>query len=166
MLAVSCPSCDQLEWNRKAMKLAEAALDPRARRWLGALYNDGGMTHLEAGRFEEALRYFEKGWEFRKDHGTARSQRIAKWCVAHTLRRMGEIDRALRMQRELEIEWSEDGGEDGFVFEEIAECLLSQGDQVGARRYFERALPLLQKIRWLQQTEQPRLDRIERLIAS
>ncbi len=164
MLAISCPSCEQLEWNAKAMAIAEESLDPRARKWLGALYNNSGMTHLDAERYKDALKCFEKGLEFRRDHGGKKSKRIAKWCVAHTLRRMGEIDKALRMQRELEMAWSDDGKDrDGFVFEEIAECLLAQGDEAGAREYFQKTLPLLQEIRWLKQTETARLERIEKL---
>ena len=164
MMGASTPTCDRLDWNAKAMEVAEASPDPHARRWLGALYNNSGMAHLDAGRFEHALECFRRGVEFRETHGGGRkAKRIAKWCVAHTLRRMDRIDEALRMQRELEIAWSEDGGDqDGFVFEEIAECLLWQGEDEQARAYFKKALPLLEKIRWIADGEPDRLARIRR----
>ena len=60
------------------------------------------------------------------------------------------------MQRELEPEG------DGFVHEEIAECLHASGDEEAARPYFARAHAELKQIDWV---EKERLERLERLAA-
>src|SRR5262245_47915519 len=39
MLGIATKAQESLRWNEEAMRLAEAAKDPRARRWLGPLYN-------------------------------------------------------------------------------------------------------------------------------
>ena len=89
--------------------------------------------------------------------------RIAKWTVARTLRSMNRFEEALSHQRELEREFEFTAEEDGYVFEEIGECLLGLNRLDEARSYFATAYLLLSKDEWLAQKESERLQRLKQL---
>jgi len=165
MVAIVEPeAAKQHEWNLKALELAEASGDERARRWLGSLYNNIGMTHLDAGEYDQALALFEKQRDHYAERGSAESQRIARWMIAHTYRKMGRVDDALQIQRAMEKQLADDGrDDDGFVAEEIAECLLAQGSAEEAKPYFRRAYSKLVDIHWVKESDPKRLPRLKRL---
>ena len=147
-----------LDWNEKALALAEQSADPKTRKWLGSLYNNMGWTHHDAGRYAEALELFEKALKFRQAQGMEQPIRIAKWCVARCLRSLGRVNEALVKQRALEAE-----GEGDYVFEEIGECLLSLGLESEAQPYFAKAYSTLSKDPWLAESEPARLERLKQL---
>ncbi|MCK4233747.1 tetratricopeptide repeat protein [candidate division WOR-3 bacterium] len=161
MLQIVEPPEKQIEWADKAIELAEKSTDKRAKKWLGPLYNNTGWTYFDIKNFEKALELFKKSLEFREEREDEQGIRIAKWCIARTYRSLGRIEEALKIQEVLEKEIEEKGVEpDGFVFEELGECLLLKGDKEGAKKYFKRAYELLSKIEWL---EPDRLERIKKL---
>jgi hypothetical protein len=67
------------------------------------------------------------------------------------------------MQQELERDWEKRGEQDGFVYEEIAECLLTLNRKEEARKYFAIAYQNLSKDPWLSRDEPERLERLKRL---
>ncbi|MBZ0304515.1 MAG: tetratricopeptide repeat protein, partial [Anaerolineae bacterium] len=75
-----------------------------------------GWTYHDQGNYEKALEMFQQALIFRE--GNPRQIQIARWCIARTLRSLNRVEEALAIQREL-------NPEDGFVVEEIAECLLA-----------------------------------------
>jgi len=160
MLAIAAAPEERAGWCAKAMEIADQSSDPRARRWTGVLCHNQGLAHLDAAEYEKALDYFRKDLDFRRLHGPPEAERIARWCVGHALRRLGRLDEALALQRELEA-----GEPDGFVFEELAEIWLEKGENERARTYFARALPLLEQVAWVAQSDPTRLARIKRLAA-
>lgn len=83
--------------------------------------------------------------------------------MARTYRSLGRIDEALSLQREILKEIETTGAQhDGYVFEEIGECLLLQNnDEAG--EYFLKAYELLSKDQYLQKDEAPRLERMKKL---
>ena len=90
--------------------------------------------------------------------------RIAQWCVGRTLRSLGLVEEALSKQMALKHEWESAGVErDGFVFEEIGECLLLLNRAEEARRYFSRAYEILSQDPWLAEQEPDRLSRLKTL---
>jgi tetratricopeptide (TPR) repeat protein len=164
MMAIAADSGLVMAWNQKALALAEKSSDSKARRWRASLYNNIGWDYFSQGNYDSALSMFEKAVPARIEQQQPTEVRIAKWCVAKAQRMLGRIDDALAIQRELEIDWRESGeGEDGFVFEEIAECLLSKGDSADARPYFARAYRLLSADIWLSRDEPARLVRLKEL---
>ncbi len=163
MLALVEPAEQQLTWNLRALELAEGAEDPRARRWLGSLYNNIGWAHHDQGRHAEALALFERAAEWRAAQGQPRELRIARWCVARALRSLGRIEEALAHQHALHEEWRAEGGSDGYVEEEIGECLLLLGRAGETRPHFARAHALLSADRWLVEHEAARLARLREL---
>ncbi|WP_314591510.1 hypothetical protein [Paenibacillus terrigena] len=76
---------------------------------------------------------------------------------------MNEVDRALQMQMDLLQESEQIAHPDGYVHEEIAECLLLLGHGHEAEHYFARAYEVLSQDLWLTQQEPERLARMKLL---
>jgi tetratricopeptide (TPR) repeat protein len=164
MLAIVEPEASaQHDWNCRAMALAEASSDPTARKWLATLYNNIGWTYYEQKRYDDAMDVFRKAIPLREQAGKVIPLRIAHYCVGKTLRAMGKIDDALAIQRRLHAEHQADGTPDGFVCEEIAECLLLKGHADEARQFFRRAYEILSRDEWLMNGEPQRVERLGQL---
>ena len=163
MLGIVAPGDSSEAWNQRALAMAERSSDPKARKWLGSLYNNLGWTHHDRKDYEKALEVFRKALTAREAGGKAGEVQIARWCVARTLRSLGRIDEALAIQRALLEEHRAARTNDGFVHEELAECLLAldRGDE--ARPHFAAAFDLLSKDPWLARDEPERLERLRRL---
>jgi len=139
MTAIVAPADEQLGLNERAIALANAATDPRARRWLASLYNNTAWTHFDAGNLDEALRLFELALEERLKVNKPRETGIARWAVARTLRAQGRTDEALAAQRDLKRFNAEAGIDDPYVEEELGESLLALGRLEEARPHFAKA---------------------------
>jgi tetratricopeptide (TPR) repeat protein len=163
MLGICAPASERLEWNHRALALAERSEQPAARRWLASLYNNIGWIHHGAGEYAAALDLFEKALSLREARSQVPETRIARWCVARTLRSMARLDEALSMQRRLAVELEADDQTDGYVDEEIAECLLALGRAREARGSFARAHELLAADQGLAAREPARLERLKKL---
>ncbi len=164
MMAIIEPPEDQLVWAGKAMQIAEQSWDERARRWLGSLYNNAGWTYHDMGDYEKALDLFEKALAWNMECGNEDRVRIARWTVARAYRSLGRVEDALAIQEDLESEIREKGLEtDGYVFEEIAECLLLLGREDEAKVYFARAYEHLSQDQWLAANQAGRLTRLKDL---
>lgn len=150
-------------WNREAISYAEGSRDPRARRWLGSLYNNLGWTLHEGGDAAGALDLFRKALAAREADGKPGPVRVARWCVGRALRTLGRLDEALAIQSRLFEENEAAGAPDGYVHEEIAEIHLARGEEAGARPHFAAAWTLLSDDPWLRRDEAERLERMRRL---
>ena len=162
MIAIAEPTEKQLQWNLKALDLAENSADEKARKWKGSLYNNIGWTYFEQEQYEESLLMFEKAREFQEQQGDPTKIMIAKWCVAKTLRMMDHTEEALEMQRELYEQYQAAGRRSGYVYEEIAECLTVMGQEQEAKGWFAAAYEELSKDPRLAD-EQDRLNRLKEL---
>jgi tetratricopeptide (TPR) repeat protein len=126
MLAIADAHDKQLDWNLKALEMIEKSDDQRAKKWAGSLYNNIGWTYHDNKQYDKALKYFEKGVQWHEDNKSGEELIIAKWTVARTLRSMNKPEEALKIQKALIQERKEKGlEEDGYIFEEIGECLLN-----------------------------------------
>src|SRR6267378_3070586 len=162
MMAIVEPTEKQLQWNLKALDLAENSAEEKVRKWKGSLYNNIGWTYFEQRQYEESLLMFEKALEFRQQQGDPNTIMIAKWCVAKTLRMMDHTEEALEMQRDLYEQYQAAGKRSGYVYEEIAECLTVMGEEQEAQGWFAAAYEELSKDPRLA-TEQDRLNRLKEL---
>ena len=163
MLAIIAPSGQSLDLNLQAIKLAESSADERARNWLGSLYNNIGWSYHDMGEFDSALNAFEKAEAARRAKGSVKETRVAVWCVARALRSLDRVEEALSKQMVLKTELESAGENDGFVFEEIAECLLALKRLEEARPHFSKAYELLAKDMFLVEREPERLARLKKL---
>ena len=161
MLAIVEPGEAQIGWAQRALAIAEASDDSRARRWVGSVTHNLGWTLHDLGRHEEALALFERALAFREEQyraqqGDAEAVRVGRWTVARGLRSVGRFEEALAIQRELE----DTGPEDGYVSEEIAELLFALGREQDARPHFARAHALLAADALLAESDPGRLHRL------
>ncbi len=166
MLGIVADSAEsQIAWNERALSLAQTASNPRAQHWFGALANNLGWAYHDRGDYTQALDLFQKALAWRETQGNPTNLRIARWCVARALRSLGRVDEALAQQQTLHAEWQAAGGSDGYVLEEIAECLWQLGRRREAQPYFYQAYTLLSHDPWLAEAEPARLNRLQRLAA-
>ena len=164
MLGIAETPENQIEWNLRAIELAEKSIDERANMWLGALYNNTGWTYHDLRQYENALELFEKGLKWRQERDNEAATRIAKWSVGRVYRSLGRIDEAIKIQKELEQEFIDKGLEqDGYVYEELAECYLLKDEKKEAQAYFKLAYEYLSKDDWLKANEPDRLERLKKL---
>ena len=159
MLAITCQGEEQIPWARRALEIAEASDDPRARRWVAPVTNNLGWTMHDLGRYDEALSLWERALAARLEQGEAEPVRVARWTVARGLRSLGRHDEALAIQRSL----ATDGPEDGYVEEELGELLLALGRGAEAAPHFALAHALLSSDQWLSDSEPERLARLATL---
>ncbi len=162
MMGIIEPPEQQLEWNLKAAELAEKSSDERARNWLGSLYNNIGWTYHDAGDYATALDIFQKALAFREQQGEMKPLLIAQWCVGRTLRSLKRIEEALTIQYALLEAYQQAGRQNGFVYEELGECLLLEDDSE-AITYFVLAYEALSEDTWLAENEPERLARLKQL---
>lgn len=156
-------------WNLRALTLADSSPNADARRWRASLLNNVGWTLFEAGDHAAALAHFERALAARIEQGIEGKGRgpwlIARWCIARAHRALGRIDEALTEQQSLLADHARAGSSDGFVHEEIAECLLALGRAGDSRPHFAAAYGLLARDPWLSGREPERLARLAALAA-
>jgi tetratricopeptide (TPR) repeat protein len=165
MLGIVEPGDAGWAWNERAMHLARSSADPRAGKWIASLANNMGWGRHDAGLYEEALALFRLALDERRRDGDPGRIRIAQWCVARCLRSLGRVDEALAEQRALAAELEAAGEVDGYVDEEIGECLLALGRGDDARPFFGRAYAGLSGDPGLPANEPERLERLRALAA-
>ena len=163
MLAILADPAAALTLNLRAIQLAESSTQARAQGWLGSLYNNMGWTYHDMGDFESALEMFVKAEAFRRSRNGANATRVATWAVARCLRSLNQIEEALSRQLGLEKEFESVNETDGYVFEEIGECLLLLDRKEEARPYFAKAYEALSQDQFLMANEAERLERLKKL---
>jgi tetratricopeptide (TPR) repeat protein len=155
---------DSLKWNEIAISIAEASTDERSKKWLGSLYNNTAWTFHDMGQYDKALELFERNVIWHEERNSKKPLIIAKWSVARTFRSLNKIEEALKMQLKLVDQIIEMGlDQDGYVFEEIGECLLLLGKKEESKGYFKSAYELLSKDIWLAENEKERIERMKKL---
>ncbi len=161
MMGIITKAEESLQWNELAISIAQNTEQEMAKRWLASLLNNTGWTYFSMGNYTRALELFKDALEFRRKQNNIVEIHIAQWCVAKTLRMLGNVEESLSMQRAMLAERAEKNiGEDGYIYEETGECLLALGKPDEAKPHFAKAHELLSKDIWLQANEQPRLERL------
>jgi tetratricopeptide (TPR) repeat protein len=128
----------QIAGARRLLDYAGSATDPKARNWRGTGLHNLGVALNEAGRHEEALAVLEEALAFREQRSDVKRIRIARWMVAHTLRRLGRIDDALGLQLALAADGEAAGEADAHVFEELALLYEAKDDGAKAAHFREK----------------------------
>jgi tetratricopeptide (TPR) repeat protein len=160
MLGIAAPPPERLGWNLRALALAEAASDARARGWRASLYNNIGWTYFDDGKTATALDYWQKALVASQAAGNAHTIRIAKWTVARGYRAVGRLDDAEAVQKSLAAELAQAGESDGYVYEELAEIALARGDAKSAAAWAAKAHAALKDDASVAANEGPRLARL------
>ena len=166
MIAIVAEGREGIEWHERLIAYAEKSSNPAAQKWLGSLYNNLGWGYFDLDDYAAALAAHRKGETFFAGRDEPDRLRIARWSVAKQLRFLDRCVEALEINLALEREWRDAGQEDGYVHEELGECLLAQGKVDQARAQFARAHALLSADSWLVKSEPDRLARLKRLAGS
>jgi tetratricopeptide (TPR) repeat protein len=163
MLAIVADIASSLDLNLQAIAYAESSSDEKAKGWLGSLYNNTGWSYHDSGDYESALKIFEKAEAFRRSKNDASRLKIATWTVARCLRSLNRVEEALSKQMHLLKEFENVGETDGYVFEEIGECLLLLNRKDESKPYFAKAYEELSQDGFLVDNEPERLERLKKL---
>lgn len=115
MLAIVNPS-NARYWYNWGMRLATESSDPRVQRWQGSLRNNWAWTLVENYLPEEALAEFFAAEEWFYANGTSHQVHVARWSIAHILRRTGRPEEA----RAILLDLKENGEPDTYVDDELA----------------------------------------------
>lgn len=150
-------------WAAKGLEIARASDDPKARGWAGPITNNLGWDAFDAGTFEEALALFVESEKAFVERDAPERARIARWAQARTLRAIGRLEDALKMQKDILAEHEEAGTEDGYVFEELAELSDALGDEAAAKTHAADAVRLLGADDWFVENEAERFARLKAL---
>jgi tetratricopeptide (TPR) repeat protein len=159
MLGIVVKGQAGMAWNERALELAITSDQPAANTWQGSLLNNMGWSYHEAGNFDRALELFTSALDHRLKEGKKENIRIAKWCIGRCLRSLDRFDEALAIHCELQS----DPGADGYVYEELGECLLSMEETDQAKPNFAKAYEMLSKDAWLVANDSARLARLKEL---
>ena len=163
MLGIVEPPDIAWEWNERAMELARSSPDPAARRWVGSLANNMGWARHDAGDDDEAISHLRGVSRRVPRRRTGRSGTRRALVVARCLRSRGDAQEALAEQEALVAELDALGETDGYVTEEIAECLLALGRGDVAQPFFARAYTALSAEMSFAVDEPERLERLRSL---
>ncbi len=165
MLALVSDPDEAIAWSEQALELAGRSDDPDAQRWVGSLANNLAWVYHGRNEPDVALTWFERALGARRAEGDVARERIARWSVARCLRTLGRADEALALQRALAVDLDAADETDGYVFEEIGECLLEldRGDE--ARPWFALAHVELVRSASLVANDPERLARLRALAA-
>lgn len=138
MAFVDTGAADQLTWAEEALRIVESSTQPAARRWEASIRNNLGHALHQLGRYDEALVQLRQAVAIRERGTSAEATRTAHWMVARTLRVMGRVDEALKIQLRLEREADLASKPDRYVFEELRLLYASKGEPDRARHYEDR----------------------------
>jgi len=164
MLGIVTKDQESLDWNLRALDIAERTTDPKAANWKGALYYNIGWTYMDMDDPGKALELFQRGVEFREANAHPENNRmIAHWTVARALRGLERYDEALQTLKDISVNFA-GYSDDGFWHEEMGENLLALGEWEASRGHFEAALPLLQAMGWVEESEPLRIARIQTFV--
>jgi tetratricopeptide (TPR) repeat protein len=163
MLGIIEPKEEGLEWNGIAMRMAEASSDERTKGWLGSLMNNTAWIYFDMGEFTKSIELFEKDYAYRLSRNRPAEARIARYSIGKTMRALKRTEEALVLQLALNEEFVAVREEDGFVKEEIGECLLALDRAEEAKSWFAKAHALLAQDIWLSRNEPERIARLKKL---
>jgi len=165
MLGLATPSSERLAWDRRALALAEASSDERARGWRASLYHNAGWSYFDDGDAKTALDYWQKALALRESMGNSQRTRLARWTVARGYRAVGRLADAEAIQKALASELVALGESDGYVYEELAEIAVARGDKNAARAWAAKAHAALKDDPSLSASERQRLARLAAIAA-
>ena len=151
---------EAVRWHLTAIEFCEQFPDDeRMRRWLATLWINAGDKYEALGRYAEGIDGVTRGIRLAEELGQT-SRVLAARCLLARLHRLDErLDEALAIVQEVH----EAGFTQGWVHEELGECLLALGREEDSKAHFQRAFELFETDPWYPPTEGARLARIRKL---
>lgn len=161
----------KIEWNKRAINLAEQAKDERCHAWLGPIYNNLAQNYIEAEKYLEALQSFQKCKAHAEERGDQIVIRGALWGMGRALRGLNKLDQALDIQNDLLKEYEKISEQSllpieliyvgrGLVYEELAEIYFAKRSEEQSQKYARLAHEDLSKDAWMKKLYPKRIQRL------
>ena len=161
----------KIEWNKRAINLAEQTKDERCHAWLGPIYNNLAQNYIEAEKYQEALQAFDKCKAHAEERGDQIVIRGALWGMGRALRGLNKLDQALDIQNDLLKEYEKISDQGllpmeliyvgrGLVYEELAEIYFAKRSGEQSQKYARLACEDLSKDAWMKKLYPKRIQRL------
>jgi tetratricopeptide (TPR) repeat protein len=103
MLAIIADSLEEkLNWNEKAIAIAESGRCERSQRWLGSLWNNKGQWLFQLEQWEGSFAAYETALQYRIVEEYLPNIRFAQWTLARGHRALGRFEQAIMLLRDLD----------------------------------------------------------------
>ncbi len=140
---VETDPAEQLSWTHKALDAVLESDQPAARRWEPSIRNNLGESYFDLAQYARALEQFQRALALRKSDGAPPEVvRDANWHVARTLRKLGQLDRALKLQQRLADEAYAANAQRHYIHDELSLLYAALGDHDRARHFDEHSAAL------------------------
>jgi tetratricopeptide (TPR) repeat protein len=161
MIAIGQPDpARKVEWNLRG--IAAVRQTPSQQGWLPAFYNNLGEAYAAQEDYENALKAFRDMAALDTDAGKPPELYTQK-DIAKMLRKLGRVEEAMALLIALHKELDRKGQPDGWIDEELAECLLVSGRDAEAKPLFVRAYEAQKNDPWVLKNEPSKLNRMKHL---
>jgi tetratricopeptide (TPR) repeat protein len=173
MLAIIAESAEEkLNWNEKAIVIAQSGQCERSKRWLGSLWNNKGQWLYQMEQWEGSFDAYKRTLEFRIEEQYLPNIRFAQWTLARGHRALSRPEQAIQLLNELDATYRtmhESKEYDfpeplytmfhGMVLEELALAHWSL-----THIFAQRGLSLLEAAPIIHQHEPNRLEQLRSLL--
>lgn len=133
----------QLSWTQRALDVVLESDDPAVRRWEASIRSNLGEAYFELVQYEQALEHFERALALRSDSDApSRIVRDAKWHIARTLRKLEQLELALKMQQDIANEAYAENASRPYIYDELSMLYAAMGDPGRARHFAEHKAAL------------------------
>lgn len=151
----------QLEWNLKAIALAESANE---KGWLFALYNNIGESYLALGHYDLAHDIFDRLAALQTERFGKPDMYTVK-DLAKSARLAGRPNESANLMLPILEKLVSANGDDGYIQQEYAEALHASGRISEAKPHFAAAYTLLAQDSWVLEYEADKLARMKEMSA-
>lgn len=159
MIAIVQPTAaGKVEWNLKGIEEIEKTHAERG--WLPAFYNNLGEAYAEEADYEKALKAFQNLAAIDSRHGRSPDMYTQK-DIAKMLRKLGRTHEAMEIIKPIYDQLDQKKQPDGWIDEEMAECLLAENKSAEARPLFRRAYDALRTDPWVLKNDPAKLVRLK-----
>ena len=102
-----------------------------------------GEAYFELVQYEQALEHFERALALRSDSDApSRIVRDAKWHIARTLRKLEQLELALKMQQDIANEAYAENASRPYIYDELSMLYAALGDLDRSRHFAEHKASL------------------------
>ncbi len=140
---VDSDPAQQLSWTQKALDAVLESDDPAAKRWEASIRSNLGEAHFDLMQYPEALEQFERALAVRERDGASPSiLRDTNWHIARTFRKLGQLERALKIQQVIADEAYADNKQRPYIYDELSLLFAAVGDRERALHFAEHKAAL------------------------
>ncbi len=140
---VDTDPAQQLSWTRRALDVVLESDQHAAQRWESSIRSNLGEAYFDLAHYPQALEQFQRSLVLRKRDGASPTMvRDGTWHVARTLRKLGQLERALKIQQRLADEAYAANAQRHYIHDELSLLYAALDDPERARHFAEHSAAL------------------------